>query len=524
MIDDKYEQNRKVNPKEVFVSTIAYDFQYVSKEGKLTLPWINKEAIKKINVLQNDVFAFADSTEPPHLEIVNEESVDKLILDPTKELQTIDQGIEIKKNTMLRTKTIKIPFVTFEKIYNFRYPPILSKTIDIVDDVSDSQLEILSRQEGTAQYEHSVEAEDIRELNDTNANILGKYKLENNQTNGFNKKLEVNKKSIKISFTTLQRLLTRRFPFKFTYTASSKHSQSKTDNEHIGASHTSNKIKVEDKFILDKVLENRDSYNQRTLQNDHDVYKKHSYKVNIHTNVRSKIIIVPFSTFVEVDNFLHPPIFGNTIQHTFYSFEQNDRQIPSLSTKIIDTTTHYHEKPFCHLLGFKSHEIVYSTEKYYKKSLGNGKDNSLGVAVPLHGGSKENIAERDNSYVNNRFNIRVPVILGEYNIEFSLEQEIPFEDKIFQIKEISKEVEVIDCKFVPQNFSHPNDDGNREVLEGKLFLEGFIKQQIEYSTFHDTNESTTPMNLEKPLYPLHQKIILELIIQLLQVQKTTLSF
>lgn len=503
MIDDKCKQNRKINSNGSFVSPTAYDFQYVNEEGKLTLPWINNDAMKEINVLQKDIFT-TPSSNFQDLEVVSGENGNKLKLDASNELVTINQWFKLKKHRMPRTKTIKIPFVTFVKIHNFRYPPIFTM------DSDDTQLE--------TQNEASLKVEEISELDDTKVNILGENKFDKgiNQTNELDRKIEVNQKTIKLPFSTFKKL---------THTASKRHFQSKRNNEKVELSYSERNLKVKDKFVLDGVLDKKTGESNSTNRDNKDLgNNKYSNKINIHTNVRSKKIIIPFSTFVEVDNFLHPPIFGGTIQHTFSSHEEHDRQIPSFNTKIIDTTTFYHENPYCHLLGFKSHEIVFST-KYNnidKESWGKGKGSSLVVAIPLH--AKENIVEKNNLHLQKRLNIRVPVIVGEYNIELCIVKAVLFEDQIFQVKEISKEVEVKDCKFIPESYSNPNEDGARTVEKGKLFLEGFIKQQIEYNTLHDTNESVQAMNLDMHLYPLHQKIVLELNIQLLQVQKSIMTF
>ena len=75
-------------------------------------------------------------------------------------------------------------------------------------------------------------------------------------------------------------------------------------------------------------------------------------------------------------------------------------------------------------------------------------------------------------------NTRVPVVVGEYNIEVCLDEDVLFEEKIYKVKEISKVVELTNCKFVPTRFAPSPADRGRIALKGKLFIEGNIFQSI----------------------------------------------
>jgi len=115
--------------------------------------------------------------------------------------------------------------------------------------------------------------------------------------------------------------------------------------------------------------------------------------------------------------------------------------------------------------------------------------------------------------------IRVPVIVGEYKIEICLEENIVFQEKMIKVNEISKEVILTNCIFVPNQLSRTLNDGTYKALKGNLFIEGFIHQEIEYTVLHDS--ATIPELDESDSYStqLSQKIVLELIIHLLQSQK-----
>ncbi|MGE6488211.1 BC_2427 family protein [Paenisporosarcina sp. NPDC076898] len=252
-----------------------------------------------------------------------------------------------------------------------------------------------------------------------------------------------------------------------------------------------------------------ENVNKKSYANDHHRY----------TGVRSRAIKIPISTFAEIDNFLHPPIFGSTTQNTFKFKVPYNKQIPQLDTKIFDTITYYHEQPYCHLVGFKSHEIIFLTDPdhAYRPKSKVDTDNNRSVVVPIH----DSLSMKNNTCHSHA--VRVPVIVGEYNIEICLEEDVLFEEKIYKVKEISKEVVLTNCKFVPADFSHSTVDGVSKALRGKLFIEGYIYQNIEYIVVQNENEKSMPKELETFFHPLHQKIVLDLIVQLLQVQKVTMG-
>jgi hypothetical protein len=77
-------------------------------------------------------------------------------------------------------------------------------------------------------------------------------------------------------------------------------------------------------------------------------------------------------------------------------------------------------------------------------------------------------------------NIQIPVILGKYNIEISLEDEEIFAEKVKEIREISKKVVLTTCEFIPSELSPELDNGSCKVLKGNLMIEGFIQQDIKY--------------------------------------------
>ena len=57
---------------------------------------------------------------------------------------------------------------------------------------------------------------------------------------------------------------------------------------------------------------------------------------------------------------------------------------------------------------------------------------------------------------------------------------IAFDKGIEEVKEITNEVVLSDCRFVPIHRSQSLGNGTRTVLKGNLFIEGYIQHNIEY--------------------------------------------
>ena len=218
----------------------------------------------------------------------------------------------------------------------------------------------------------------------------------------------------------------------------------------------------------------------------------------------------PFSVHVEIDDFLHDPISGDIARNTFEYHDMNNKKAPEFDTKLFHTTTYYPEQPECRLVCSNIHEIVFLTDDQNEGK--NNKGNHYkSVVIPMHNSLFTKAEEsNNNSYVH----IRVPVVLGEYNIEICLEENVAFKEEVMRIKEISKEVVLSNFRLVPTVFSQSLNNGTRTVLKGNLFIEGDICQKIEYTAFSNRNtESVTPLN------QLNQKMVVELIIHILQVQQ-----
>jgi hypothetical protein len=236
--------------------------------------------------------------------------------------------------------------------------------------------------------------------------------------------------------------------------------------------------------------------------------------------IRSMTIKSPFSTFVEIDDFLHPPIFGGTVQHTAEFLDLNNRQTPQLDTRLFHTTTYYPEQPYCHLICSKIHEIIFFTDTVRTYGAKNKKNHYKSVVFPVHQKETNNQSCTSHDFIQ----IRVPVVIGEYEIEICLEEDVVFDEEIMKVNEISKEVVLTNCKFVPTQFSPSFGNGTCAALKGNLLIEGYIHQNIEYTVAYNRNAGSIQKETAAHLRQLRQKIVLDLIIHLLQVQQVRVSY
>lgn len=233
----------------------------------------------------------------------------------------------------------------------------------------------------------------------------------------------------------------------------------------------------------------------------------------------------PFSTIVKIKDFLHPPIFGGIDQNTIEFIDLNNKQWPQLDTKLVNSTAHYQEEIFGRLIHSKISGSIFLTTTVHACNM-NKQDNVYHTfAAPLHDSPDTISAETDNiSCPTHHFiNIRVPVIVGEYKVEIPLDEDIMFDEEILGIKGISNEVILKECRLVPTQFHPSLGEGTRKAREGDLFLEGYIHQNIEYSVVDKINGTTIQKESVMNFYQLHQKIAVELIVHILQIQPVRIS-
>ncbi|MGE7675898.1 BC_2427 family protein [Lysinibacillus sp. NPDC094403] len=234
-------------------------------------------------------------------------------------------------------------------------------------------------------------------------------------------------------------------------------------------------------------------------------------------SITKKILI---STHVEIDDFLHAPICGESVKNTFDFLDLDNHLTPQFETKLFSTTMDYPEQPDCRLVHSKINEIVFLMKTHTYDQHNQKSYPSKSVGMPLHNTQSFKQGKTNNhSYSSDDFmHIRVPVVVGEYKIEICLEENIVFEKGIVGIKDISNEVVLTNCKFVPNQFSQSLGNGTCSALKGNLYIEGYIHQGIEYTASHTRNVPEQNGSLIH-VNQMCQNIVLELIIQMLQVQK-----
>ncbi|MFJ7920289.1 BC_2427 family protein [Lysinibacillus fusiformis] len=253
--------------------------------------------------------------------------------------------------------------------------------------------------------------------------------------------------------------------------------------------------------------------NKRHCEDIADTEKNNSISKSLYGEVYSITKKCPFSTYLEITNFLHAPMYGEHVQNTTFEFlDKNDHLTPQFETKLFHTTADYPDHPECRLVRSDINQLIsiMKTDMNNKNNMQHRPFQS--VVTPVH--NSQSIEKGGASfYASDLMHIRVPVVVGEYKIELCLEEIMEFEKGIVGVKEISNKVVLTNCRFIPIRLSQSLGNGTCTAIKGKLLIEGYIEQNIEYSALNTQNESITHANR------LCQNIVLELIIHMLQVQK-----
>jgi len=73
---------------------------------------------------------------------------------------------------------------------------------------------------------------------------------------------------------------------------------------------------------------------------------------------------------------------------------------------------------------------------------------------------------------------RIPVVLAETHIQIDLEADIKLKADFYEMKRVKKDVFLTSCRLMP-TVGRRDKCGN--MVSGKLFLEGYIHENIEYA-------------------------------------------
>lgn len=229
----------------------------------------------------------------------------------------------------------------------------------------------------------------------------------------------------------------------------------------------------------------------------------------INNSVRSIIVKTPFSIISEVSSFLKFPNISVGNQEEFVFQNEKNAGCRELDSKLLTTVHHYHGEAYCHLVSSNLHEERVLLEFSNQKVKGDIEENRIETSswVPIHSRILEKEREGElNKYVT----AKLPIEIGRYKGEISLQEKIVFKEKVIGIKEVSQEIILtkneISLPKIKKKGKNP-----RTFEKGSLLVEGYIFQRVAYiieqSTSHDN------------VYQLMQNIVLELIIQVLQEQE-----
>ena len=137
------------------------------------------------------------------------------------------------------------------------------------------------------------------------------------------------------------------------------------------------------------------------------------------------------------------------------------------------------------------------------------------IANPIHMPSQKKKGKPECTH--NHIEVRVPVVVGEYEIEINMSNQIFFEQEVLDFKEISRNVELRNFKFTPVQYGKSLGDGTCTVSKGKIALKGEIIQEFKYSD--NVNRNKNASKQKRKNNGLHQRMALNLTVHLSQIQK-----
>ncbi|MFJ8529565.1 BC_2427 family protein [Bacillus sp. NPDC094106] len=235
---------------------------------------------------------------------------------------------------------------------------------------------------------------------------------------------------------------------------------------------------------------------------------------NLHTElkigsiVRSMVVKTPFSTVAEVSSFSNSPILSNKDEEVFVFHSETNKVFYELDTKLLATVHHYHEEPYCCLVSSKLFEKRVLLELPNQEDVRYIENDNMeqSLWVPMHNLISK---QRKDSKSSNYITTKLPIEIGKYKTEISLQEIVMFKEKVTRIKKVSQEIILTESKVLLSEAI--NVKQNSVMIEkGILLVEGYVLQHIEY-----TVEKNTP---QKKMYQLMQNMVLELIVQVLQEQ------
>jgi len=230
-------------------------------------------------------------------------------------------------------------------------------------------------------------------------------------------------------------------------------------------------------------------------------------------NVYLREVIIPFTIFAEIDDFLRLPISGNIIQQKALFLEGDDQTQQSEShSQFIHTELSYPEPIQFRLARSTINEIIsFTTENEMQHAKNQIYET---IAKPIHMPSQK---KGKPECTHNHIEVRVPVVVGEYEMEINMSNQVFFEQEVLDFKEISRNVELKNFEFIPVQYGKSLGNGTCTVSKGKIALKGEFLQKIKYSA--NTNHNENASQQKRKNNRLHQRMVLNLIVHLSQIQK-----
>ncbi|MDH4421798.1 MULTISPECIES: BC_2427 family protein [Bacillus] len=277
--------------------------------------------------------------------------------------------------------------------------------------------------------------------------------------------------------------------------------ESKKEREETGSVKEDKEVRLEEEEIA---IESKKESKEIGLEK-----KSIDSGSKIETSVRSIVVKTPFSIISDVTSFIKFPNINVKTQEAFLFRNEQNVGGRELDAKLLTTVQHYHGEVNCNLISSNLYEKRVLLELPNKKVKGNMEENWVDASswIPIHGIILEKEDEAD---VNNYITAKLPIEIGRYKGEISLQEKVEFKEKVTGIKEVSQEIILTKKEFLlPKIIKEGNNPS--KIEKGSLLVEGYIFQCIEFiserSTFHDN------------AYQLIQNIVLELTVQLLQEQE-----
>ncbi|MGE6401403.1 BC_2427 family protein [Bacillus cereus] len=286
--------------------------------------------------------------------------------------------------------------------------------------------------------------------------------------------------------------------------------ESKKESEETGSAKEDEETESEkEEIVIESKKESKETEPAKEEVTNESKKESIDSGSKIETSVRSIIVKTPFSIISDVTSFIKFPNINVKKQEAFVFRNEKDARGRELDAKLLTTVQHYHGEVNCNLVSSNLHEKRVLLEFSNQKVKGNMEENWIGTSswIPIHGIILEKEDEAD---VNNYITGKLPIEIGRYKGEISLQEKVVFKEKVIGIKEVSQEIILTKKEFLLPKIIKKGH--NPSIIEkGSLFVEGYIFQCIEFISEQSTSHDK--------LYQLMQNIVLELTIQLLQEQE-----